>query len=326
MHIKCLTSGYSDVKFNSLNEFYGYVGGTSFDRKNKDYAKVGKNILNAKHYPVFEHFSFTFDFEDSSRYFLYELTKDRVVTVTANSQRRLISKSYLIPEDPSFISLYDYNFSKYKELITNKSRKEDARFVLPNAIHTTFSLTGNVRELNYLVQKYRNIDNDEFKSFVSILTSFLQENDCYFEEHFNDDFNKSVDIDLAPRSLSDCLDSEFSVTVLSHTDYNVAVAFFIPVAIWMQFIRHRLFHICYDKITPYYLPIITENIDHDILNKYQSDSISNPYSVLGGQFVTGVLSGPLFAWKHFMQHRRDDKTAQALARHYAEILGRKLSI
>lgn len=115
-------------------------------------------LIKMGHLSPFEHISFTF-LVSMSRISSQQFTRHRIASFSQKSQR------YVDESDPKFItpinsnyskeSLLEYNkfikecFAIYKKLVDSGWEKEDARFVLPNAIETQFFVTMNCRELMY---------------------------------------------------------------------------------------------------------------------------------------------------------------------------------
>ena len=271
-------------------EHVGYTGGMSYDRKNSNYAKVGLTIKNAKHFPVFEHVTTSFDLIDVSRFFLHELSKNRTIAITAHSLRRIIPSGPInsFSSCPLTSRLFD---AYYKARETYK--KENARFLLPFSVKNSLSLSMNFREMNRLIDYIDTFNNTEFKEISSYFTSYLTKYNCKFLEEFPTNFKSYNWLDYVSTDFD-------SIKVLSKTPYNWTVALNIPLAIWMQIIRHRTLDIIYEEVLPEYDPIVTRNIDPAILDSIPKD---DPYYYLGGQMVVGVLSGLPMYWEHLINHR-----------------------
>lgn len=128
--------------------------------KNLDRKKVEgvlRNVISRGHLSVIEHASFTFNISGVSRALTHELVRHRMASYTQQSQRyvKLGEGNYVIPEtiksDPALLEAYketiQKSFETYKKLLDKKIPPEDARYVLPNATHTSIVVTMNARSL-----------------------------------------------------------------------------------------------------------------------------------------------------------------------------------
>jgi thymidylate synthase (FAD) len=130
--------------------------------KDLDSEKV-KNLISLLkslgHESVFEHVSFTFRIEGISRVCSHQLIRHRMASYTQQSQRYVpLDPTYILPE-----SIYKSEFrdeaydliSKttelYKKMINAKIKREDARFLLTQAVETKIVVTMNGRELRYFI-------------------------------------------------------------------------------------------------------------------------------------------------------------------------------
>ncbi|MGC8692249.1 MAG: FAD-dependent thymidylate synthase [Thermoplasmata archaeon] len=130
--------------------------------KELDDAKVEHliNLLKSLgHESVFEHASFTFLIEGISRVCSHQLVRHRIASFTQQSQRYVpIEPEFIIPESIKNSEFYDeflniLNLSRelYKKMISKRINKEDARFVLPQAVETKIMVTMNGRELRHFI-------------------------------------------------------------------------------------------------------------------------------------------------------------------------------
>lgn len=115
-------------------------------------------LYHSGHHSTFEHVSFTFELSDISRSCSHQLVRFRIgVSFTQRSQRYSNESDfrYSIPpsiekNDEALEAFLDYVESSrniYEYLLTLGIKKEDARFVLPNAVNTSLIMTMNYREL-----------------------------------------------------------------------------------------------------------------------------------------------------------------------------------
>lgn len=123
-----------------------------------------KTVLKSGHLSVLEHANFTFAISGISRACSHQLVRHRIASFTQQSQRyvKFEEGAYIIPPNidegitqEDLIVAAKYNDAirnstrKYNELLDANIKPEDARFVLPNAFTTTFTLTMNARELRH---------------------------------------------------------------------------------------------------------------------------------------------------------------------------------
>ena len=110
------------------------------------------------HLDVLEHGSLTFSITQVSRAFTHQMVRYRLASFSQQSQRHIRVKAdrpwYVKP--PSLTSQkYDELMNQivkvYDELLLDASiKKEDARFVLPNATMTHLTMSANPRELKHI--------------------------------------------------------------------------------------------------------------------------------------------------------------------------------
>ena len=130
-------------------------------------AQFIKGIVKAGHTAVIEHASATFRISEVSRALTHQLVRHRLFSFCQQSQRYVKENepSYFTPEvllqmkfndtaEQQKLSdakaLYDNCmktcWTTYNALVNLGLKKEDARYVLPNAAHTEICATGNFRE------------------------------------------------------------------------------------------------------------------------------------------------------------------------------------
>lgn len=122
--------------------------------------KLVNSLFKSGHHSVFEHVYYTFKIEGISRVCLAQLTRHRHASFTVRSQRycnesdmdyiipnnilnnKLLNKAY---EDTIAIAYQTYDY-----LIDCGVKKEDARFILPEANTTELYISLNLRELIHI--------------------------------------------------------------------------------------------------------------------------------------------------------------------------------
>ena len=113
--------------------------------------------LRQGHESIVEHASATFEVSGISRACSHQLVRHRLASYSQESQRYVdMSSPELvcpdsIAEDPEARAIWDAHMTRvqeaYRALRSLGVRKEDARFVLPNATATRIVVTMNFREL-----------------------------------------------------------------------------------------------------------------------------------------------------------------------------------
>ncbi len=120
-----------------------------------------QDFLMNGHLSVFEHAWASFLIEGISRACSHQLVRQRIASFTQRSQRYVKEEkfNYTIPpeiqKNPETIEVYQEAMMRVQEsynlLIGLGINKEDARFLLPNAIHTALTMTANFREWLHII-------------------------------------------------------------------------------------------------------------------------------------------------------------------------------
>jgi thymidylate synthase (FAD) len=115
--------------------------------------------LKAGHESIIEHASATFEISGISRACSHQLVRHRLASYSQESQRYvdMSEPEMVVPdairEDEDAMAIWDefqaYVKESYRRLRARGVRKEDARFVLPNATATRIIVTMNFRELRH---------------------------------------------------------------------------------------------------------------------------------------------------------------------------------
>lgn len=126
------------------------------EKRNENNAFV-KHLREMGHESPLEHASFTFGIDGVSRALTHQLVRHRIASFSQQSQRYVDGNNFdfVIPHEieknPNLKKAFsDYmNNAKdfYNALVANGVKKEDARYILPNATTTNIVVTMNVREL-----------------------------------------------------------------------------------------------------------------------------------------------------------------------------------
>ena len=120
-----------------------------------------KSLVEKGHGSVLEHCCFTFAINGISRACSHQLVRHRIASYSQQSQRYVNGNffSYVIPpeieKNPNLKLAFDDWMSKtmdmYDAMVSNGVKKEDARYILPNATTTNIVVTMNARELLHFI-------------------------------------------------------------------------------------------------------------------------------------------------------------------------------
>ncbi len=124
--------------------------------------KLVKNLRNWGHLSTFEHASATFLIEGVSRACTHQLVRHRLASYSQQSQRYVNEEGFDYVTPPTiekdddartkFDDAVEHARKAYKDLIDSGVPKEDARFLLPNAVSSKIVVTMNFRELRHFIQ------------------------------------------------------------------------------------------------------------------------------------------------------------------------------
>ncbi len=116
-----------------------------------------RRLIDMGHTSVLEHVSVTFLVTGISRACSHQLVRHRIASYTQRSQRYVDEgEAYYVRPDGMGVSaeiVFEramvMAFDAYRTLRVMGAKKEDARFVLPNACETQIAITMNFRELRH---------------------------------------------------------------------------------------------------------------------------------------------------------------------------------
>jgi thymidylate synthase (FAD) len=119
-----------------------------------------RNSIKRGHLSIIEHASATFRIKGASRAFTHQLVRHRVASFSQQSQRYVNESdfNYIIPPGIAengeagklFRDFIETSKNTYAALITKGIKKEDARFVLPNALESEIVFSANFREFRFI--------------------------------------------------------------------------------------------------------------------------------------------------------------------------------
>lgn len=153
---------YSDKGFVDIWCETPMTGMDKEDIENDKALKLLKNIVDKGHGSVLEHCVFTFSIEGISRACSHQLVRHRIASYSQQSQRYVNGSkfSYVIPPEieknenfkKAFDSYMKNTMNFYNGLVALGIKKEDARYLLPNATTTNIVVTMNARELLHFIE------------------------------------------------------------------------------------------------------------------------------------------------------------------------------
>jgi thymidylate synthase (FAD) len=135
----------------------------SFDKVGEDSDKrFIRMIIKNGHHSVLEHASATFRILGGSRSFTHQIVRHRVASFSQQSQRYVDERDFQVvtpdsvAENPAALEIFngvmEHCKDAYKKLKEMDIRKEDARFVLPNAVTSEIVITANFREWRHIIE------------------------------------------------------------------------------------------------------------------------------------------------------------------------------
>ncbi len=134
----------------------------SFDKMTDDSSRrFIRMVVKNGHHSVLEHASATFRIKGGSRSFTHQIVRHRVASFSQQSQRYVSEDEFQIVIPPSikanaealavFNGLIEHARTAYAKLKALDIRKEDARFVLPNAVTSEIVISANFREWRHIL-------------------------------------------------------------------------------------------------------------------------------------------------------------------------------
>jgi thymidylate synthase (FAD) len=145
-----------------LIEAAGRTSYMSFDKQGQDSEKrFIRMLVKSGHHSVLEHAHATFRISGASRSFTHQLVRHRLCSIIQQSQRYVDESSFKYIEPDSikknreahsvFVDFMDKAREAYLKLNGLKIKKEDARYVLPNAVESQVVVSANFREWRHVI-------------------------------------------------------------------------------------------------------------------------------------------------------------------------------
>ena len=143
-----------------LIEYAGRICYRSQGRGPKATARFIRRRVEEGHESIIEHGSASFEISGISRSCSHQLVRHRIASYSQGSQRYvdMSDPEWVIPPDvaadPAALAIWetalDQTQEAYRQLRARGIRKEDARFLLPNAAATRMVMNANFRALLHL--------------------------------------------------------------------------------------------------------------------------------------------------------------------------------
>lgn len=146
-----------------LIENAGRTSYLSFDKKSEGSEKrFIKMLIKRGHTSVLEHASATIRISGVSRALTHQLVRHRFSSITQQSQRYVDETNFMYVEPETikensdahqiFNDLMEKINHTYRKLRNLGIKKEDARFILPNATESELVITANFREWRHIIE------------------------------------------------------------------------------------------------------------------------------------------------------------------------------
>ncbi|MGL4394849.1 MAG: FAD-dependent thymidylate synthase [Brevinema sp.] len=168
------------------------------------------NLLKSGHTSIFEHSSASFHIEGISRAASHQIVRHRLSSFSQRSQRYVNEQNFEFVTPPKIAENQEANelYKKimaeinayYHDLVELGIKKEDARFILPNAAATELVMTANFREwLHIIDMRVSRGAQWEIRELLTIIWKELYQQApnifglTYFENWSKDaDFKKAI--------------------------------------------------------------------------------------------------------------------------------------
>jgi len=125
--------------------------------RDDDVKRLIRNCIEMGHLSPIEHASFTFLIEGISRVTSHQLVRHRIASYSQQSHRvvKIDPKNFVIPpsieSNPEakkiFMEALNQCMEAYEKLLSLGISREDARYIVPQAVGTSIVVTMNAREL-----------------------------------------------------------------------------------------------------------------------------------------------------------------------------------
>lgn len=146
-----------------------------------------RKLYKSGHHSPFEHVYFTFKIEGISRACSHQLVRHRLAAITQRSQRYCEENGfdYVVPPEIRFERDEEKQYKKHMEAVNDlycdmihlsQVKKEDARYLLPNACTTEMYFSCNLREMIHIAnERLCSRAQWEIRKLVSMMVNTLDE-------------------------------------------------------------------------------------------------------------------------------------------------------
>lgn len=145
-----------------------------------------RNAIKRGHQSILEHASASFRIFGASRAFTHQLVRHRIASYSQQSQRYVEESefNFIVPPEISgnnealevYREYMEKSRSAYAKLRNMGVKKEDARFVLPNALESQIVFSANFRELRSVFDlRLEKFAQWEFRMVCMSMLKILQE-------------------------------------------------------------------------------------------------------------------------------------------------------
>lgn len=167
-----------------------------------------RRCIRNGHHSILEHATASFRIKGASRAFTHQLVRHRLASFSQQSQRYVNEEefNYIIPPEiagnSEAVDIYrnfiNHARETYQKLRETGIKKEDARFVLPNALESQIVFSANFRELRFIfaLRLQKSAQWEIRRVFVDILKIMQKEAPSVFGDYIIDESNWTASSNL----------------------------------------------------------------------------------------------------------------------------------
>lgn len=167
-----------------------------------------RRCIRNGHHSILEHATASFRIKGASRAFTHQLVRHRLASFSQQSQRYVNEEefNYIIPPEiagnPEAVDIYrnfiNHARETYQKLRETGIKKEDARFVLPNALESQIVFSANFRELRFIfaLRLQKSAQWEIRRVFTDILIIMQKEAPSVFGDYIIDESNWTASSNL----------------------------------------------------------------------------------------------------------------------------------
>lgn len=160
-----------------------------------------RRCIRNGHHSILEHATASFRIKGASRAFTHQLVRHRLASFSQQSQRYVNESEfdYIMPPEIAhnaeavhvYRDFIDHAKNTYQKLREAGIKKEDARFVLPNALESQIVFSANFRELRFIfsLRLQKSAQWEIRRVFIEILKIMQKEAPSVFADYEIDESN-----------------------------------------------------------------------------------------------------------------------------------------